>query len=432
MLNPLYTAVSWVLLRWHQLFSHVLDGRSGLTWAISIVFLVVTIRVLLFRFFIKQVHNQRKMQEMQPKIAALREKYKGDRQQLSQEMMKLQKEEGFNPLGGCLPIALQTPVFIALFHVLRLIGGPHDSALWKEYHWTASEVSNAGHATLFHAPIAAAFSDKRNLASHLVGANPTATKIVAAVLVLCMVAATYTTQRQIMARSGQVLDGQQAAVQKMLLYGMPASLLVSGFFFPIGVLLYWFANNLWTMGQQFYILRRMPHPNATTTDRPAGETAKALAPRPGQKPVNPKRRALPSAGATSSTDASAAKSPADGSPADGSPDGTVPGATPAASSGTGRAAKSSGPAGAGSGTGSAPAKGSGTAARKSGPAKPGTPEAGSPDPAATPAGTGSDGADGAAPGASTPSAGPAGPARPARRPTGQRSSTTTRPKKKRR
>ena len=91
---------SWVLLRWYELFGWLgMDPNSGLTWGLSIVFLVVTIRLLLFRFFIKQVHSQRKMQEVQPKIAALREKYKNDRQTLSQEMMKLQKEEGFNPIG---------------------------------------------------------------------------------------------------------------------------------------------------------------------------------------------------------------------------------------------------------------------------------------------------------------------------------------------
>ena len=93
MLDPLYTAVSWVLLRWHWLFVKIgLPDSAGLTWALSIMMLVVTIRILLFRFFIKQVHSQRKMQQMQPKIQALREKYKGDRQTLSQEMMKLQKD----------------------------------------------------------------------------------------------------------------------------------------------------------------------------------------------------------------------------------------------------------------------------------------------------------------------------------------------------
>ena len=290
MLNPLYIAVSWVLLRWYELFGWLgMDPNSGLTWGLSIVFLVVTIRLLLFRFFIKQVHSQRKMQEVQPKIAALREKYKNDRQTLSQEMMKLQKEEGFNPIGGCLPILMQAPVFIALFHVLRLIGTPQASALYTQYHWTAAQAASAGKATVFGAPIASAFTDPRNLVATIPGASATATHVVALVLIVLMVAATYTTQRQVMLRNTQTLDSQQAMIQKLMLYGVPASLTVSGFFFPIGVLFYWFTNNLWSMGQQFYILKRMPHPNAKK-DGVDTEVAKALAPKPGQKPVRPTKR----------------------------------------------------------------------------------------------------------------------------------------------
>jgi YidC/Oxa1 family membrane protein insertase len=306
LLNPLYIAVSWVLLRWHQLFATFLSSTGGLSWALSIAMLVITIRILLFRFTIKTVHNQRKMQEMQPKISALRDKYKNDRQTLSQEMMKLQKEEGFNPIAGCLPILLQAPIFISLFHVLRLVGTAKAHFLHDEYHWTNDEVSSAGAAKLFGAPIAAAF----RTTGQFPGINATTTKIVAFVLILCMCAATYITQRQIMARSGQVLDGQQAMIQKLMLYGMPASLLVSGFLFPIGVLLYWFTNNLWTMGQQFYILKKMPPPGAKTTTAPS-EAAKALAPRPGQKPVNAKRRTgTTTAAAAGSVDGDAPAAPA--------------------------------------------------------------------------------------------------------------------------
>ena len=119
MLNFLYTAVSWVLLRWHSFFSLFLDKNSGLNWSLSIVFLVVTARLLLFRLFIKQIQYQRHMQEMQPKIQALRKKYKDDKAEMQRQMMKLQQEEGFNPLSGCLPIFIQIPIFIGLFHVLR-------------------------------------------------------------------------------------------------------------------------------------------------------------------------------------------------------------------------------------------------------------------------------------------------------------------------
>jgi YidC/Oxa1 family membrane protein insertase len=410
LLNFLYIAVSWVLLRWYELFGAIgMNPNSGLTWALSIVFLVITIRLLLFRFFIKQVHSQRKMQEVQPKIAALREKYKNDRQTLSQEMMKLQKEEGFNPIGGCLPILMQAPVFIALFHVLRLIGTPQASALYNEYHWTQAQAASAGNATVFGAPIASAFSDPRNLVAQIPGASATATHIVAAVLVVLMVAATYITQRQVMLRSTSTLDAQQAMIQKLMLYGIPASLLVSGFFFPIGVLFYWFTNNLWSMGQQFYILKRMPHPNA----KPEGvspEVAKALAPKPGQKPVRPKRTAQPAVEGT-------AASSDDGSVRDGE---TAAGTT---ASPNGKAPSPNGKA-----PGKKPATGGATAAPVS--------EAADAADQAEQA-DGADGADGAGtPPAPAPRAKPGPGARPGgnggRRPAGQRSPTQTRQKKKRR
>ena len=415
MLNFLYTAVSWVLLRWHDLFSTIgLAPGSGLTWALSIFMLVVTIRILLFRFFIKQVHSQRKMQEVQPKIAALREKYKNDRQTLSQEMMKLQKEEGFNPLGGCLPILMQAPVFFALFHVLRLVGSPKSAALYEEYGWSRAQAASAGEAKLFGgAPIPAAFNTPLDRLAEL-GGDLLITRIVAGVLIVLMVAATYITQRQIISRNTQVLDGQQAMIQKLLLYGMPASLFVSGFFFPIGVLLYWFTNNLWTMGQQFYILKRMPHPNAKKDESRPSIDPKLLAPKPGQKPVRPPRRsaAAPAGDDGAGTGPAGPEVTADG--ATSTPNGKVPGAgPPAGKPPRGKGAAQTDAAGTASPDGAVPVAGE-TAAD-------GT--------------EGTDGADGAekpAPpprGAKTGSGGrPGG----GRRPQGQRSPTQTRQKKKRR
>jgi YidC/Oxa1 family membrane protein insertase len=429
LLNPLYTAVSWVLLRWYELFTYLgMSPDSGLTWGLSIVFLVITIRLLLFRFFIKQVHSQRKMQEVQPKIAALREKYKNDRQTLSAEMMKLQKEEGFNPIGGCLPILMQAPVFISLFHVLRLIGTDKAVALYTQYHWTAEQAARAGKATVFGAPIASAFSDPRNLVGSIAGASDTATHVVAAVLVVLMVAATYITQRQVMLRSNTTLDAQQAMIQKLMLYGVPASLLVSGFFFPIGVLFYWFTNNLWSMGQQFYILKRMPHPNATK-DGVSPEAAKALAPKPGQKPVRPtKRTPQPAidAAAAEAEDTTAAEDGA--APSGAPPNGTTPpGKAPPAKAPTGKNPTGKTRAA----NGKAPAPGA-----KPGPGK--EPAADATDGSAPDGTDATDGSEADTP-PSTPPAPRAKPgpgARPGgtggRRPQGQRSPTQTRQKKKRR
>ncbi len=168
-LDFLYTGVSWVLLRWHSLFMSVgLNEGSGLGWALSIVFLVITARLLLFRPFLRQLHSTRKMQAMQPKIRQLREQYKHDRAELNRQMMKLQQDEGFNPLSGCLPVLLQIPIFLGLYHVLRHISNsvalcvPHGSgtsALLSQYTFTIGQTCSAARANMFSAPLSASFHD---------------------------------------------------------------------------------------------------------------------------------------------------------------------------------------------------------------------------------------------------------------------------------
>src|SRR5438445_4005819 len=111
-----------------------MSQSSGLGWALSIVFLVITARLLLFRLFIKQVHYTRNMQKMQPKIQKLREKYKNDRAEMNRQMMKLQQEEGFNPLSGCLPMFLQIPVFLGLYHVLRHLSNVNTVCKLAQHH----------------------------------------------------------------------------------------------------------------------------------------------------------------------------------------------------------------------------------------------------------------------------------------------------------
>src|SRR3954468_8555333 len=139
-----------------------MSDTSGLGWTLSIVFLVITARLLLFRLFIKQVHYTRNMQKMQPKIQKLREKHKDDRAELNRQMMKLQQEEGFNPLSGCLPMLLQIPVFLGLYHVLRPLSNPNalcqsnsNNGLLTLYPFSRSETCQASTAKIFRAPLAA-------------------------------------------------------------------------------------------------------------------------------------------------------------------------------------------------------------------------------------------------------------------------------------
>ena len=293
MLDFLYTAVSWVLLRWYQLFTALgMNEKSGLTWALSIIMLVVTARLVMFRFFIKQVHYQRRMQEMQPKIKKLQEKYKGDRAAMNREMMALQQAEGFNPISGCLPMFLQIPVFIALFHVLKhmsnsvhLKSGDRGLTL---YGFTEQQTKNAAAAKLFGAPLAANLRDSMGKIIAL-GGHVTTTRLTIVLLVLISAAATFITQRAVMANQTTPATGQAAMMQKLMQVGIPISVLFSGVFFPLGVLLYWFTSNIWTMLQQFYILRYHPHtPGVPAAAAVTSEATKALGPKVGQKPVHPK------------------------------------------------------------------------------------------------------------------------------------------------
>jgi YidC/Oxa1 family membrane protein insertase len=295
LLNWLYTAISFVWQAWHALWDLILggpapeSGLAGLAWALGIVFLVVTIRLILFPLFVKQVKSQRAMQELQPEIAKLRKQYGSDRQGMSQAMMALQKERGVNPLAGCLPILPQMPVFISLFHVLRRLS-PHAHGL---YGWNDSLTHNAAVAKLFGAPISASFNMSGTKATEILKISTyTNIRVVAMLLIAVMCVTTFMTQKQIAKRSGPV-EGQAATVQKVMLYGVPLSLLVSGFIFPIGVLIYWVTNNAWTFGQQYFILKKMPPPGSpaalarASADKPAIES-RTLPPKPGAKPVRTK------------------------------------------------------------------------------------------------------------------------------------------------
>lgn len=334
-LDWIYYAISWILLRWHDLWNAigVPDGRflgTNWTWVLAIVFLVVTVRVILFPIFVKQIKSQRAMQALQPKIKELQEKHKGDRETLQKEMMELYRAEKANPLMGCLPMVLQIPVFLGLFHTLRRLSptNPHPTL----YGWTAGEFHDATTSALFTAPLPAKFGSTAAELSAL-QANGTTVKIIAGILVLIMMATTYATSRQMILKTGWAEDPQQKMIQRLMLYGIPLSLLVSGSLFPIGVVIYWVTNNLFSLGQQQWVLRKFPPPpmpGRKTTAAPArpaksggassanpvqpartggrfgrrGKAAepeqsspvvdtRALAPKPGAKPVNPKKGTRP-------------------------------------------------------------------------------------------------------------------------------------------
>jgi YidC/Oxa1 family membrane protein insertase len=274
-MTPLYYIISVVLVGWHTLLSNVgLDPEGGAAWALSIVGLTLVIRAALIPLFVKQIKSSRNMQLIQPKVKELQKKYGHDRERLAQETMALYKEAGTNPFASCLPILLQMPIFLALFRLL-------DQAAKKgKAHGVLTEelAQDFGQAKLFgKVPLADTF---------LKADGQVGVMVLAAILVLAMTATTFLTQRQLMSKNmpADALSGPYAQQQKMLLYVLPVVFAVGGIAFPIGVLLYWTTSNLWTMGQQFYVIRNNPAPG-TPAFAAKAQRDKAKALRHGTAPT---------------------------------------------------------------------------------------------------------------------------------------------------
>jgi YidC/Oxa1 family membrane protein insertase len=227
-----------------------------MSWVLSIIGLTLVIRAALIPLFVKQINASRNMQLIQPKVKELQKKYGHDREKLAQETMALYRESGTNPFASCLPLLVQSPIFIALFRLIDQ-ASKNDKANGFLSH---EQAFSLGHAKLFgHLPISATFLKPDGLVS---------VQVLAAFLVVAMTATTFTTQRQLMTKNmpANAMTGQYAQQQKMLLYVLPVVFAVGGVAFPIGVLFYWTTTNLWTMGQQFYVIRRNPAPGTPAFD----------------------------------------------------------------------------------------------------------------------------------------------------------------------
>ena len=334
--DPLvYYPISGILWFWHKIFAF-LGGllpwvndpdSSGIIWALSVIFLVVTLRLMLFWPAAKQIRFSRKMQEMQPKMKELQKRYKNDREKLAVETRKLQKQEGFNPLLGCLPMFIQIPVFLGLFHVLRSFNRMGEA--FGQLGMTAEETRNTGNyvfnadevqsfldARLFGAPLSSFISQPVEQFQAFV--DPGAALdferwniiVVAVPLMIVSAVTTHLNARVSLShQSPAAASNPQAKIMnQLMLWAFPIGILVTGAFWPMAILVYMVTNNLWTVGQQYFLYEKMAKEDdvAALARR---EEQKALAPKVGVKPVNPKKQRGQSptgkGGASTSTAASA-------------------------------------------------------------------------------------------------------------------------------
>ena len=165
--------------------------------------------------------------------------------------MKLYKDSGTNPFASCLPILLQMPIFLALFRLIdQAAKNPRPERACMTEH--AERRSSATRSLPRR-------QDLRHLPQHRRHRRAGAGRASSS---LAMTATTFLTQRQLMSKNmpADALSGPYAQQQKMLLYVLPVVFAVGGIAFPIGVLFYWTTSNLWTMGQQFYVIRNNPAP----------------------------------------------------------------------------------------------------------------------------------------------------------------------------
>ncbi|MGI9018756.1 MAG: membrane protein insertase YidC [Euzebya sp.] len=266
---------------------------GGYAWGLSIILLTVTVRIFLIPLMVRQTKSMRAMQHLQPEIKRIQEKYKADRsmaktdperykklkEKQREAQMALYQEHSVNPVGGCLPLLLQMPIFLALFRVLQ-DGRVEELA-------------------------AAPFFGVNSLSDTAAGSF----EIGAVVLVVLQVATTFYSQKQMQARNVSA-SGDQAQAQKIMMYIMPAFLGYLSFTFPIGVVLYWVTTNFWTIGQQYFIFRKVE-----------AEEAKAEADRKTARKSGPSKspKAGSSKAGSSKAGSSKAGSPKAGSPKAGSP-----------------------------------------------------------------------------------------------------------------
>lgn len=267
--------VSAVLWFWHTVFGAILSPDSGVAWVLAIVFLVFTIRALLIRPALGQLRAARRTQKLAPQMKKIRDRYRNDRQRMAQEIQKLHADTGTSPFGGCLPALLQIPVFLSLYWVLRDFtpGAQSNHAFDRQgvVSFLNADLFGAKLGNWINQPVAdlAAFGTDR---AHMIA--------VGVPLMVIAGLATFLSMRMSLRRQADDANPQLAAISKLMMYLAPGGMLLSGFFFPvpIGVLLYFLANNIWTFGQQHFL-------NAKVDRETTKETAKKVAPpRPGQKP----------------------------------------------------------------------------------------------------------------------------------------------------
>lgn len=268
----LFSAIMWpfkflveaILVFWHWVFTSIgMDSAAGATWVLSIVGLVVVVRTALIPLFVRQIKSQRKMMEIAPELRKVQEKYRNKKDQLSREAMSretmaLYKKHGTTPVSSCLPLLVQMPILLGMFYTL--------SDVKKHYEWGMGGVgllSTELTAEFYNASLFG-FAPLHTNMIEAINQGEFGTVTILVILVVLMIVSQFITQLQIISKnlSPEAKTGQAYQMQRIMLYILPLAFVFSGVFFPLGVVIYWFVSNLWTMAQQFIVIRNLPTPGS--------------------------------------------------------------------------------------------------------------------------------------------------------------------------
>jgi len=239
-LSPLEDLLTWALESLHT--------TVGLSWAWSIVALVVIVRMLLVPLTVRQIHSMQNLQAHAPEMKAIQQRFKHDRQKMNAELMQFYKDNQINPASSCLPIVAQIPIFIGLFFVLR----GFESEIFPTYQ---SQGEGAG--------------DLEWLSLVTITDN---TKVGWGPLLIVMYAISQLTSTFLMSTTMQ-------PAQRALMLILPIAFIPFVLNFPSGLMLYWLTTNLWTTGQGLITRRLVPKP------KPPPKKSSRTPPKEVEKPV---------------------------------------------------------------------------------------------------------------------------------------------------
>ena len=324
-LDVIYYPVSAIMWVFYKIFSVVplLGPTSFFTWGLSVMFLVFTLRAILYKPFVRQIRTTRQMQELQPQIKALQKKYGKDRQRMALEMQKLQKDHGFNPILGCLPMLAQIPVFLGLFHVLnsfnrtqtgfgRLGLTVEQNAVLGNYVFSTTDVQNFLKADLFGAPLGASMIQTVGLGAFEQFDRIAVIAVGVPLIILAGIATYFNSRASIERQSPEAAAAPQTAMMnKLALYVFPLGVVVGGPFLPLAVILYWVSNNIWTYGQQHIVFGKIEKEEEAKKQLELDRRA-ANAPAPGTKPKRKRRPVDPTKAADAAKPAPPAELTGDG------------------------------------------------------------------------------------------------------------------------